>query len=52
MLVNIHTKKAFFPPLRKQYSEGFLKQHREIHEALPYKGVKGFSIADRAHLKK
>ena len=51
MLINIATGKQVILQPNKEYSDHFLRQHREVKAPLSYKGHAFFQLAERAIVK-
>ena len=52
MLINIATGKQVTLHPTKDYSDNFLRQHREVKAPLSYKGHAFFRLEERVRMKK
>ncbi len=51
MLINKQTGQVFHPIQGKEYSDHFLRQHREVKAPLSYKGHTFFRLEERVRMK-
>ena len=52
MLINKQTGQVFHPIQGKEYSDGFLRQYREVHQPQTYNNHPYFKLEERVRIKK